>query len=277
MCSTGLHHHAHQTEPAHRRALHRHRRARRITCSGICHLLGYRFAPTNQGPEGPQTLYAIEKPGAWPLLEAVDRRHGRDGSAHPRAMDRTHAAQGLHRNRCGRAVRHPAQAGWRRAAATPYREALASASAASNERCSPCNGYLIRRCASAATPVSIRARPATRCGARYSFTVRGKFRDRTFENQSFRASGPESASLPLSFIGTRSISTALSGSYGRRESTVPDESASPCRTPRMGAYRADWRLCLDRGKRPHRRRLRPLREPVRSRCSSPCARLSVQF
>ena len=39
------------------------------------------------------------------------------------------------------------------------------------------------------TGVSTRARPATRCAARYSFTVRGEIRDRTFENQSFRASG----------------------------------------------------------------------------------------
>ena len=63
----------------------------------------------NQGPEGPQTLYGRK---AWRLAAArtVDRRHGRDGG-YPRAMDRTHAAQGLHRNRCGRAVRHPAQAG----------------------------------------------------------------------------------------------------------------------------------------------------------------------
>ena len=48
-----------------------------------------------------------------------------------------------------------------------------------------------RRCASAATPVSTKARPATRCGARCSFTVKEKFENRTFENQSFRASGLE--------------------------------------------------------------------------------------
>jgi len=48
-------------------------------------------------------------------------------------------------------------------------------SVGSNGRSLPCNGYPIRHCANAATPVSTRARPATRCGARYSSIAREKF------------------------------------------------------------------------------------------------------
>lgn len=48
--------------------------------------------------------------------------------------------------------------------------------AASNGRCSPGNGYPIRRYANAAMPVSTRARPATRCSARCSSIVREKFK-----------------------------------------------------------------------------------------------------
>ena len=45
---------------------------------GLCHLLGYRFAPRIKDLKD-RKLYTVEKPGTWPLLEAADRRHGRNG------------------------------------------------------------------------------------------------------------------------------------------------------------------------------------------------------
>jgi TnpA family transposase len=65
----GLHHHAHQTDL--RIAEHYTDTAGATDhVFGLCHLLGYRFAPRIKGLKD-RKLYTIEKPGTYPLLEPM--------------------------------------------------------------------------------------------------------------------------------------------------------------------------------------------------------------
>jgi TnpA family transposase len=67
----GLHHQAHQTDrPAHHRALHRHRRGATDHVLGLCLLLGFRFAPRIKDLKD-RKLYTINKPSTYPLLEPL--------------------------------------------------------------------------------------------------------------------------------------------------------------------------------------------------------------
>lgn len=166
----GLHHHAHQTDL---RIVEHYTDTAGATdhVFGLCHLLGYRFSPRIKDLKD-RMLYTVEKPSTWPLLapligDTVDmaailgqwtelmrlKASIETGAVVPSVILRKLAAAG---------------------AGNVLSRALAR-SAGSNGLCSPCNGYPIRRCASAAMPVSTRARPATRCGARCSSIDRGKF------------------------------------------------------------------------------------------------------
>lgn len=79
---------------------------------GLCHLLGYRFAPRIKDLRE-RKLYTIEKPGTWPLLAPLigDARH-------PQPMARADAVEGFHQLRHRPAFRHLAEAGgcrwWKR-------------------------------------------------------------------------------------------------------------------------------------------------------------------
>src|SRR5260370_18102109 len=65
----GLHHHAHQTDL--RIAEHYTDTAGATDhVFGLCHLLGFRFAPRIKDLKD-RKLYAIEKPGTYPLLEPL--------------------------------------------------------------------------------------------------------------------------------------------------------------------------------------------------------------
>jgi TnpA family transposase len=65
----GLHHHAHQTDL---RIVEHYTDTAGATdhVFGLCHLLGYRFAPRIKDLKD-RKLYTFEKPGAWPLLAPV--------------------------------------------------------------------------------------------------------------------------------------------------------------------------------------------------------------
>lgn len=65
----GLHHHAHQTDL---RIAEHYTDAAGATdhVFGLCHLLGYRFAPRIKDLKD-RKLYTIEKPGTYPLLEPL--------------------------------------------------------------------------------------------------------------------------------------------------------------------------------------------------------------
>ena len=80
----------------------------------------------------------------------------------------------------------------------------------------------IRRCANAAMLVSTRARRATLCGARCSFTVRGKFGIRPFENQSFRASGLSLITAAIVHWNTVYLDRAVR-QLRAQGATVPDD------------------------------------------------------
>ena len=62
----GLHHHAHQTDL---RIVEHYTDTAGATdhVFGLCHLLGYRFAPRIKDLKD-RKLYTVEKPGTWPLL-----------------------------------------------------------------------------------------------------------------------------------------------------------------------------------------------------------------
>ena len=71
----GLHHHAHQTDL---RIVEHYTDTAGATdhVFGLCHLLGYRFAPRIKDLKD-RKLYTVEKPSTWPLLapligDAVD-------------------------------------------------------------------------------------------------------------------------------------------------------------------------------------------------------------
>ena len=63
----GLHHHAHQTDL---RIVEHYTDTAGATdhVFGLCHLLGYRFAPRIKDLKD-RKLYTVEKPGTWPALE----------------------------------------------------------------------------------------------------------------------------------------------------------------------------------------------------------------
>ena len=65
----GLHHHAHQTDL---RIVWHYTDTAGATdhVFGLCHLLGYRFAPRIKDLKD-RKLYTAEKPGTWPLLEPL--------------------------------------------------------------------------------------------------------------------------------------------------------------------------------------------------------------
>ena len=65
----GLHHHAHQTDL---RIVEHYTDTAGATdhVFGLCHLLGYRFAPRIKDLKD-RKLYTVEKPGSWPLLEPL--------------------------------------------------------------------------------------------------------------------------------------------------------------------------------------------------------------
>jgi TnpA family transposase len=65
----GLHHHAHQTDL---RIVEHYTDTAGATdhVFGLCHLLGYRFAPRIKDLKN-RKLYTVEKPGTWPLLEPL--------------------------------------------------------------------------------------------------------------------------------------------------------------------------------------------------------------
>ena len=65
----GLHHHAHQTDL---RIVEHYTDTAGATdhVFGLCHLLGYRFAPRIKDLKD-RKLYTVEKPGIWPLLEPL--------------------------------------------------------------------------------------------------------------------------------------------------------------------------------------------------------------
>ena len=64
----GLHHHAHQTDL--RIVEHYTDTAGATDQFGLCHLLGYRFAPRIKDLTD-RKLYTVEKAGTWPLLEPL--------------------------------------------------------------------------------------------------------------------------------------------------------------------------------------------------------------
>ena len=65
----GLHHHAHQTDL---RIVEHYTDTAGATdhVFGLCHLLGYRFAPRIKDLKD-RKLYTVEKPGTWPVLEPL--------------------------------------------------------------------------------------------------------------------------------------------------------------------------------------------------------------
>ena len=69
-------------------------------------------------------------------------------------------------------------------------------------------------------------------------------RDRTFENQSFRASGLSLITAAIVHWNTVYLDRAVR----QLRSDGSQRSAGPCRPARMGAHRSDRRLHLDRGK-----------------------------
>jgi Tn3 transposase DDE domain len=73
----------------------------------------------------------------------------------------------------------------------------------------------------------------------------GEFRDRTFENQSFRAWGSSLITAAIVHRNTVYLDRAVR-SCARRERRFP--MICPCRTIRMGAHRPHRRLRLDRSK-----------------------------
>ena len=179
----GLHHHAHQTDL--RIAEHYTDTAGATDhVFGLCHLLGYRFAPRIKDLKD-RKLYTVEKPTNWPLLvpligDTIETAAIlRQWAELMRLKASIEEAQSFRPSFC---------ASWRRPGAEmPCRERCAR-SGGSNGPCSPCNGCPIRCSVSAATPGSTRA--ASNALRRAVFFHRqGEIRDRTFENQSFRASG----------------------------------------------------------------------------------------
>lgn len=180
----GLHHHAPQTDL---RIVEHYTDTAGATdhVFGLCHLLGYRFAPRIKDLKD-RKLYTVEKAGTWPLLEPLIGDTVETTAITGQWTELMRLKVSI---RPGRSFRPSSCASWRRPVPVTSWHGRSARLAGWSGLCSPCNGYPIRRYANAVMPVSTKARPATRCVERCSFTVRGKIRDRTFENQSFRASG----------------------------------------------------------------------------------------
>jgi Tn3 transposase DDE domain len=93
------------------------------------------------------------------------------------------------------------------------------------------------------------------------FHRQGEFRDRTLENQSFRASGLTIVTAAIVHWNTVYLRSRRSAfAHARRQHR--GQPSRPCCAPRLGAYRPDRRLRLV-----HRRRARSIQ--AAARCSPP--------
>jgi hypothetical protein len=122
-------------------------------------------------------------------------------------------------------------------------------SGGSSGHCSPCNGCPSRRCANVAIPGSTRAEASNALRRAVFFHRLGEIRDRTFENQSFRASGlrpHHGRHRPLEHGLSRPRRSTLARP-GRDDSRRSPGSCSAW----LGAYRAHRRLRLDRVRSRH--------------------------
>ena len=99
----------------------------------------------------------------------------------------------------------------------------------------------------------------------------GEIRDRTFENQRYRASGLNLAVAAIILWNTVYLGRAVDELRSRGE-IVPDELARPRRAARLGAYRLQRRLCLARPSRSE-----TLSVPYEIRAPSSSTPLSVGF
>ena len=152
----GLHHHAHQTDL--RIAEHYTDTAGATDhVFGLCHLLGYRFAPRIKDLKD-RKLYTVEKPTNWPLLvpligDAIETAAILRQWAELMRLKASIEAGAVVPSVILRKLTWPG-------AEMRFRERCAR-SGGSNGLCSHCNGCPIRCSVSAATPGSTRARPAT--------------------------------------------------------------------------------------------------------------------
>jgi TnpA family transposase len=183
----GLHHHVHQTDL--RIAEHYTDTAGATDhVFGLCHLLGFRFAPRIKDLKD-RKLYAIEKPGTYPPLE-------------PLIGDTVETAAVVSQWAVLMRLKASIQAG--RVMPSVILRKLGTAGAGNTlsralralgrtERTLFTLQWLsdpeLRQRSHAGLNASTRVRPATPCAVRSSSHRQGEIRDRTFENQSFRASG----------------------------------------------------------------------------------------
>ena len=238
----GLHHHAHQTDL---RIVEHYTDTAGATdhVFGLCHLLGYRFAPRIKDLKD-RKLYTVEKPGTWPLLapligDTVEtaailgqwtelmrlKASIETGAVVPSVILRKLAAAGAG-NVLSRALR-----------------ALGRI-----ERTLFTLQWLSDPALRQRSHAGLNKGEASNALRRAVFFHRqGEIRDRTFENQSFRASGLSLITAAIVHWNTVYLDRAVQqlraqGVDGSRR------SSGPRRPARMGAHRPDRRLCLDRAR-----------------------------
>jgi hypothetical protein len=177
----GLHHHAHQTDL--RIAEHYTDTAGATDhVFGLCHLLGYRFAPRIKDLKD-RKLYTTEKPGTWPLLAPSIGDTVETAAILGQWTELTRLKASIETGAVAPSVilRKLAAAG----AGKPWRGRCVP-SGGLNGPCLPCNGYPIPRCVSAAALASTRVRPATRSAGQCSSIAKVKSE---IEPSRIRASG----------------------------------------------------------------------------------------
>ncbi len=208
---------------------------------GLCHLLGYRFAPRIKDLKD-RKLYTVEKPGTWPLLapligDTVEtaailgqwtelmrlKASIETGAVVPSVILRKLAAAGAG-NVLSRALR-----------------ALGRI-----ERTLFTLQWLSDPALRQRSHAGLNKGEASNALRRAVFFHRqGEIRDRTFENQSFRASGLSLITAAIVHWNTVYLDRAVrpvarAGGDGSRR------SSGPRRPARLGAHRPDRRLRLDR-------------------------------
>ena len=209
---------------------------------GLCHLFGYRFAPRIKDLKD-RKLYTVEKPGTWPLLA-------------PLIGDTVETAAILvdGPNSCGSKASIETGAVvpsviLRKLAAAGAGNVLSRALRALGriERTLFTLQWLFDPALRQRSHAGLNKGEASNALRRAVFFHRqGKIRDRTFENQSFRASGLSLITAAIVHWNTVYLDRVVRrcGRRERRFQTICWRTSPP----RMGAHRPDWRLRLERAR-----------------------------
>ena len=186
----------------------------------LCHLLGFRFAPRIRDL-GDRRLYTVAKASDYPTIEplvATRIKHGADRRPLGRTVAARDVDQAGHDDRVASCSAKLGSYPRQNRLALALRETRAvGADAVSRSTTSATWG-----CAAGSRPDSTRARPRTPCGGPSFFNRLGELRDRTCENQGYRASGLNLVVASVVLWNTVYLERAVTA-LRQRDQTIGDD------------------------------------------------------